>query len=178
MTARALQCLFPRPDKSWRHCHRDATLSTTARQVFRGYTGSGPAQLAPAILADYFGCAEAARALNQLFKFAAISGIQEKHWSITGRGIALVFEKLCRDHPWLDRLAVFEDGPTVQIVDRYAERSGKFGRLATVIPHDESEANDELVVILNDGSEITLYRDQVSVAPLHSGCVLDSMGSK
>ena len=46
-----------------------------------GYAGSGPAQLALAILADYFGCSHAARALHQLFKFAAISGIQES----TGR---------------------------------------------------------------------------------------------
>lgn len=92
-----------------------------------GYAGSGPAQLALAILADYFGCADAARALHQLFKFAAISGIHEKHWSITGTDIAAVFEKLCRDRPWLDRLAVFEDGPIVQIVDKYAERPGKFG---------------------------------------------------
>jgi hypothetical protein len=54
-------------------------------------------------------------------------GIHEKHWSITGTDIAAVFEKLCRDRPWLDRLAVFEDGPIVQIVDKYAERPGKFG---------------------------------------------------
>jgi hypothetical protein len=53
-----------------------------------GYTGSGPAQLALAILADYFGCAHAARAHRQLFKFAAISRIQEKHWSMTGSDIA------------------------------------------------------------------------------------------
>jgi hypothetical protein len=77
-----------------------------------GYAGSGPAQLALAILADYFGCAHVARALHQLFKFAAISGIQEKHWSMTGSDIARVFEKLCRDRLWLDRLAMFEDGPT------------------------------------------------------------------
>jgi hypothetical protein len=131
-----------------------------------GYAGSGPAQLALAILADYFGCAHAARALHQLFKFAAISGIQEKHWSMTGRDIAHVFEKLCRDHPWLDRLTLFEDGPMMQVVDKYTERSGEFGRLAAVIPHDQSEANDELVLILNDGSEVTLYRHQVSARPV------------
>jgi len=131
-----------------------------------GYAGTGPAQLALAILADYFGCAHAARALHQLFKFAAISGIQEKHWSMTGRDIAHVFEKLCRDHPWLDRLTLFEDGTTMQVVDKYTERSGEFGRLAAVIPHDQSEANDELVLILNDGMEVTLYRDQVSARPV------------
>jgi hypothetical protein len=98
-----------------------------------------------------------------LFKFAAISRIQEKHWSMTSSDIARVIEKLGRDHPWLDRLALFDDGPTMQIVDKYAERFGEFGRLAAVIPHDESEANDELVLILNDSTEVTLlYRDQVS----------------
>jgi hypothetical protein len=35
-----------------------------------------------------------------------------------------------------------------------------------VIPHDQSEANDELVLILNDGMEVTLYRDQVSARPV------------
>jgi Family of unknown function (DUF6166) len=134
-----------------------------------GYAGSGPAQLALAILADYFGCAHAARALHQLFKFAAISGIHEKHWSMAGSDIAATFEKLCRDRPWLDRLAILDEGPAVQIVDRYAERSGEFGRLPAVIPHDESEANDELVLVLADNSEVTLYRDQVSAVPLHSG---------
>jgi len=143
-----------------------------------GYAGSGPAQLALAILADYFGCSHAARALHQLFKFAAISGIQEKHWSMTGSDIACVLEKLCRDRSWLDRLAILEGGLTVQIIDKYAEHSGEFGRLAAVIPHDEVEANDELVLILNDGSEATLYRDQVSAAPLIGGCVVDSMVSK
>src|SRR5579883_627449 len=127
-----------------------------------GYAGSGPVQLALAILADYFGCTHAARALHQLFKFAAISRIQEKHWSMTGSDIAHVIEKLCRDHPWLDRLALFDDGPTMQIVDKYTEGYGEFGRLAAVVPHDESEANDELVLILNGSTEVTLYRDQVS----------------
>ena len=97
---------------------------------------------------------------------------------MTGRDIERVFERLGWDHPWLDRLAVFEDRPTMQVVDKYTERSGEFGRLAAVIPHDQSEANDELVLMLNDGAEITLYGDQLSGAPLHCGCVVDSMGSK
>jgi hypothetical protein len=66
----------------------------------------------------------------------------------------------------LDRLALFENGPTMQIVDKYTERSGEFGRLAAVIPHDQSEANDELVLILNDGMKVTLYRDQASAGPV------------
>jgi len=44
-------------------------------------------------------------------------------------------------------------------VNRYAERSGEFGHLSAVIPHDESEANDEVLLVLADDSEIALYRD-------------------
>jgi hypothetical protein len=66
----------------------------------------------------------------------------------------------------------------VQVLDKYAERSGEFGRVAAVVPHDESEANDQVVLILNDGSELALYRDQVGALPLHSGSVLDFVGSK
>lgn len=64
-----------------------------------------------------------------MFKFAAISGIQEKHWSMTGSDIARVFEKLRRDRPWLDRLAIFANGPTVQIVDKYADAPVNWGDL-------------------------------------------------
>ena len=80
---------------------------------------------------------------------------------MTGSAIAHIFEKLCRDRPWLNRLALFEDGPNMQIVDKYTERYGEFGRLLAVLPHDESEANDELVLILEDNIEVTLYRDQM-----------------
>jgi hypothetical protein len=92
--------------------------------------------------------------------------------------IAAVFEKLLRDRPWLDRLAIWDQGPALQIVGKYAGRSGEFGRLSAVIPHDESDANDELVPVLADNGQVTLYRDQVSGVRLHSGCILDSMGSK
>jgi len=47
-----------------------------------------------------------------------------------------------------------------------------------VIPHDESEANDELVMILKDGAEVTLYRDQVRAPSCTADPRLTSMGSK
>ena len=132
-----------------------------------GYSGSGSAQLAVAILADWMGCDHAARALHQRFKAAAIAGLPEKHWSLTDDDLVRVFETMCKERPWLDRLAVLEDGPTVQIVDRYAEHRGEFVTLVAIVPHDGSESNDEVVVSLQDGSQLSLYRDQVSVAMLH-----------
>jgi len=60
-----------------------------------------------------------------------------------------------------------EEGPTVQIVDRYAEHTGEFVTVVAIVPHDGSETNDEVVVSLQDGSQLSLYRDQVSVAMVH-----------
>ena len=132
-----------------------------------GYSGSGPAQLAVAILADWMGCDYAARALHQRFKAAAIAGLPQKRWSLTDDDLARIFETMCKERPWLDRLAVLVEGPTVQIVDRYAEHPGEFVTVVAILPHDSSEANDEVVVSLQeDGSQLSLYRDQVSIAIL------------
>ena len=60
-----------------------------------------------------------------------------------------------------DRLAVVEDGPTVQIVDRYAVHPGEFVTVVAIVPHD-IEANDVVVVSVQDGSQLSLYLDQVS----------------
>jgi hypothetical protein len=134
-----------------------------------GYSGSGPAQLAVAILADYFGCAHASRSLHQHFKCAAISGINEKHWMMSDSDIVAVFYKLVQDRPWLDRLAILDEGPTLQIVDFYAEYAWEFGRLLAIVPHDESENNDEVVLAVSDSGEIALYRDQVSSVMVNTG---------
>jgi hypothetical protein len=131
-----------------------------------GYSGSGPAQLALAILADYFECAQAARALHQHFKFAAIAGIREKHWSMTEVDLVIALHKISRCRPWLERMAIFDKGPTVQIVDHYAEHAGGTGTLLAVIPHDDCEVNDELVLLLDNAGEVVLCRDQISVVPL------------
>lgn len=47
-----------------------------------GYLGSGPAQLALAILADYLSDDKKAQSLYQLFKEKAIAPIQEDAWSM------------------------------------------------------------------------------------------------
>jgi hypothetical protein len=53
-----------------------------------GYGGSGPAQCALAILLDYLGDEEQARALYQHFKFRVIAGLpQNAEWTLTGRQI-------------------------------------------------------------------------------------------
>jgi hypothetical protein len=102
------------------------------------------------------------RALHQKFKAAAIAGLPEKHWSFTDDDLVRVFETMCKERPWLDRLAVLEDRPTVQIVDRYAEHPGELVTIVAILPHDGSEANDEVVVALHDRSQLSLFRDQVS----------------
>lgn len=52
-----------------------------------GYGGSGPAQLALAILADH--CHDDQRALDfyQRFKWAVIAQLPARHWSLTSEGI-------------------------------------------------------------------------------------------
>jgi hypothetical protein len=71
---------------------------------------------------------------------------------LTDDDLVRIFETMCKDRPWLDRLAVLEDGPTVQIVDRYAEHPWEFVTVVAIVPHDNSETNDEVVVSLQDGS--------------------------
>lgn len=48
-----------------------------------GYSGSGPAQLALAILADYLGDDKRALLLHQDFKSAKIAGLTDDEWSIS-----------------------------------------------------------------------------------------------
>jgi hypothetical protein len=53
-----------------------------------GYAGSGPAQLALAILADALGDGKAALALHQLFKFAVIAPlVQDLPWRLDMRTV-------------------------------------------------------------------------------------------
>lgn len=62
-----------------------------------GYGGSGPAQLALAILLDYYGDAQKAVRLHQRFKAAVVSQWpQEEGWHITGAEIEQVCERLER----------------------------------------------------------------------------------
>ena len=52
-----------------------------------GYGGSGPAQLALALLADHFGDDEQALSLYQLFKFAVVAKLPRDGWSLTSDAI-------------------------------------------------------------------------------------------
>lgn len=52
-----------------------------------GYAGSGPAQLALALLADALGDDERALSLHQRFKAAFVAQIEDDTWSITDAAI-------------------------------------------------------------------------------------------
>jgi Family of unknown function (DUF6166) len=67
-----------------------------------GYGGSGPAQLALAILADH--CANDERALNwyQRFKWAVIAGLPHREWILTSEDIDHVLQSLAEFEPLLE----------------------------------------------------------------------------
>ena len=52
-----------------------------------GYGGSGPAQLALALLADYFGDDDAALEIYQRFKCAVVTGLPLQHWTLSSQEI-------------------------------------------------------------------------------------------
>ena len=58
-----------------------------------GYCGSGPAQLALAILADYLGNDQEALEFYQRFKWAVVAGLPGR-WTLTGRDIDAVLHTL------------------------------------------------------------------------------------
>jgi len=58
-----------------------------------GYTGSGPAQLALAILADHCRHDEEALNLYQRFKWAVIAELPHREWILTSADIDAVLEK-------------------------------------------------------------------------------------
>ena len=57
-----------------------------------GYGGSGPAQLALAILADHLEDDEQALNLYQRFKWAVVAGLPRLRWVLTGRQIEEALE--------------------------------------------------------------------------------------
>lgn len=59
-----------------------------------GYGGSGPAQLALAILADHFGNDDLAQKLYQDFKFRAIGRLGGDEWTLTTQDIGSVIREL------------------------------------------------------------------------------------
>lgn len=59
-----------------------------------GYLGSGPAQLAFAILLDHFGDPAPARVFYQSFKFDVIAGLHHTCWELTTEQIAEAIAKI------------------------------------------------------------------------------------
>ena len=62
-----------------------------------GYNGSGPAQLALALLADH--CQDDEQALNlyQRFKWTVVAGLPYRGWTMTGDDITVVLHELCEE---------------------------------------------------------------------------------
>lgn len=59
-----------------------------------GYPGSGPAQLALAILADHCGNDEQALNLYQRFKWAVVAGLHHKGWTLTSREVEQALQRI------------------------------------------------------------------------------------
>jgi hypothetical protein len=59
-----------------------------------GYPGSGPAQLALAILADHLRDDEQAINLHQRFKWAVVAKLPERKWTLTSREIELALNAI------------------------------------------------------------------------------------
>ena len=70
-----------------------------------GYCGSGPAQLALAILADH--CANDEQALNfhQRFKWAVIAELPHRSWTLTSQAIDQVLQTLREAEPLRESVA-------------------------------------------------------------------------
>ena len=59
-----------------------------------GYGGSGPAQLALALLADHCGNDEQAFNFHHRFKWAVIAELPRRRWTLTGQEIDMVLQNL------------------------------------------------------------------------------------
>jgi hypothetical protein len=64
-----------------------------------GYGGSGPAQLALALLADHFGNNDRALALYQSFKSAVVAKLPKPGWTLTSADIERALESLAAKSP-------------------------------------------------------------------------------
>ena len=67
-----------------------------------GYCGSGPAQLALAILADHLGDDEQAFNFPHRYKWAVIAELPKRSWTLTSQEIELVLPKLRDTEPLLE----------------------------------------------------------------------------
>jgi hypothetical protein len=59
-----------------------------------GYAGSGPAQLALAILSDHLGNDQLALANYQAFKFELIAGLQEDRWILSSEDVSNALQEI------------------------------------------------------------------------------------
>ena len=69
-----------------------------------GYGGSGPAQLALAILAEHLADEHAALRLYQDFKWACISQIRDANWSLSSEEIDNCLARLSQQQQGIQRL--------------------------------------------------------------------------
>ena len=67
-----------------------------------GYSGSGPAQLALALLADHLGNAEKALNLYQRFKWAVVAELSYREWILTSDEIEQHLQKLREENAPLE----------------------------------------------------------------------------
>lgn len=58
------------------------------------YSGSGPAQLALAILADHLGNDALALANHQEFKFRVVAGLAEQEWVLTSGDVSQALQEI------------------------------------------------------------------------------------
>ena len=65
-----------------------------------GYGGSGPAQLALALLADALGDGEKALRLHQEFKFRIVAGLPKASWFMTDEQVRAVADTLETAEAW------------------------------------------------------------------------------
>ena len=63
-----------------------------------GYGGSGPAQLALAILADHFGDGRQALAIYQQFKFSVVAGLPKRRWKLTNLDIDQALDAIRKEN--------------------------------------------------------------------------------
>jgi hypothetical protein len=68
-----------------------------------GYSGSGPAQLALAILADHIGDDEAALEAYQFFKFNVLASLPESGWTLSSEDIDAGLEKIRTEDIGIER---------------------------------------------------------------------------
>jgi len=70
-----------------------------------GYGGSGPAQLALAILADHCGNDEQAFNFHHRFKWAVVAELPGRRWTLTSQEIDQILQTLQEREPLLEGVA-------------------------------------------------------------------------